>query len=149
MFRAILRSIPILPLSPELYDLITDLRQSRESIDVKIDEASDSLKRTADLIDEIEENLQSRTQKLHVLREELERYSALAEVEEGKAQAIVQQIELAANSGKAKERWISFLINIGAGLLLGLILSPTITQIFQPSEQAPTEAPPVEQAPGT
>ncbi|MEO1445037.1 MAG: hypothetical protein AAFV46_02150 [Cyanobacteria bacterium J06635_11] len=137
-----LRSFPIPFLSPELYELIADLKQSRESIDVKIDEASDSLRKTAELIDEIEQNLKSRTQKLSALREELERYSALAEVEEEKARAIVQQIELATNSGKTKERWISFLINIGAGLLLGLILSPAITMLFQ----SPTAIPSNEQS---
>lgn len=142
LLRAILRSLPIPFLTPELYELISDLKQSRESIDVKIDEASDSLRKTTELINEIEQTLLSRTQQLTVLREELNRYSALAEVEEEKAQAIVQQIELATNSGKIKERWVSFLINIGAGLLLGLILSPMINAIVQNFNQnSPVEQP--------
>jgi len=91
-------------LTPELYDLIADLKQSRQSIDSKIDEASDSLRKTTELISEIEQTLNSRAQNLSVLKDELERYSALSDIEEEKASAIVQQIELAANKGKIKER---------------------------------------------
>lgn len=141
LLRALFRSLPIPLLTPELYDLIADLKQSRQSIDSKIDEASDSLRRTTELISEIEQTLNSRAQNLSVLKDELERYSALSDIEEEKASAIVQQIELAANKGKIKERWIGFLINIGAGLLLGLILSPAVMGIIQKvgSSSSPTE----------
>lgn len=131
LLRALFRSLPIPLLTPELYDLIADLKQSRQSIDSKIEEASDSLRKTTELIREIEETLNSRAQNLSVLKDELERYSALSDIEEEKAKAVVEQIELATNKGKIKERWIGFLINIGAGLLLGLILSPTVMGLFQ------------------
>jgi hypothetical protein len=80
-------------------------------------------------VDELEDSLAERTSKLNTLRQEVDRYSKLAEIEEGKAQAIVQQLELSINKGKNVERWISFAINIIAGLLLfilGLILSPVV-----------------------
>ena len=131
LLRVLFRSLPIPLLTPELYDLIADLKQSRQSIDSKIDEASDSLRKTTELIREIEETLNNRAQNLTVLKNELERYSVLSDIEEEKAKAVVQQIELATSKGKIKERWIGFLINIGAGLLLGLILSPTVMGLLQ------------------
>lgn len=80
-----------------------------------------------------------------MLKAELERYSALADVEEEKAKAIVQQIELATNKGKVKERWIGFFINIGAGLLLGLLLSPAVAGLIRgmglsQADSSPTES---------
>lgn len=142
MIRAILGSLPFPIVSaPEIYDLITDLQRSRDSIDAKIDEASESLKKTSELIDEIEQILTDRTQKLTTLRQEVERYSKLAEVEEDNARAIVQQLELALNKGKNQERWVGFIINIVAGLILfvvGVVFSPILSQWLGISAQSPT-----------
>lgn len=130
--RALLRSIPLFP-GPDIYDLIVDLRKSRTSIDEKIDKALESLHDAAKLVDELEESLEERTQKLNVLRQEVERYSKLAEVEEDKAKAIVQQLEFSINKGKNAERWVSFAINLIAGIILfvlGLLLSPLVKSWF-------------------
>jgi hypothetical protein len=132
IIRAALGSIP-LPIigAPELYDLITDLQRSRGSMDEKIYEASESLKKASELVDEIEQILTDRTTKLATLKQEVERYSKLAEVEEENAKAIVQQLEAALNKGKNQERWVGFIINIVAGLILfvvGVALSPALSQ---------------------
>jgi len=128
--RALLRSMPILP-GPELYDLIYDLKRSRNSIDEKIEKASQSLHETSELIEEIEQSLNERVEKLNSLREEVERYSQLAEVEEDKAQAIVKQLELTLNKGRNRERWVSLIINLIAGIIifaLGIFFGPTINK---------------------
>ncbi|MEM9006223.1 MAG: hypothetical protein AAGE59_22185 [Cyanobacteria bacterium P01_F01_bin.86] len=145
--RVVAATVPVTsPGGIILSSLIDELQASRKSIDTKIDEASDSLKKAAELIDEIESNLKTRTQKLEVLKKEIERYSKLAEVEEEKADAILQQIEVVTNRGKIKERWVGFLINIGAGLLLGLLLPPVVSEIFQDNNQPAVEPPAVEES---
>jgi len=128
LLRALWRTLPVIP-GPDIYDLIVDLRRSKTSVDEKIQKALESLQDASRLVDELEEGLAERTSKLNALREEIDRYSKLAEVEEDKAKAIVQQLELSVNKGKNIERLVSFGINIIAGLLLfilGLLLSPLV-----------------------
>ena len=67
IIRALLKSIPLLP-RPELYDIIEDLKRSRTSIDEKIQRAYNSLQETSLLINELEESLKERTEKLLFLR---------------------------------------------------------------------------------
>jgi len=132
LMRALWRSLPILP-GPDIYDLFVDLRRSRKSVDEKIQQALESLQDASRLVDELEDSLAERTRKLNTLRQEVDRYSKLAEIEEDKAKAIVQQLELSVNKGKNVERWVSFAINIIAGLLLfilGLALSPMVKSWF-------------------
>jgi hypothetical protein len=132
LMRALWRSLPILP-GPDIYDLFVDLRRSRKSVDEKIQQALESLQDASRLVDELEDSLAERTRKLNTLRQEVDRYSKLAEIEEDKAKAIVQQLELSVNKGKNVERWVSVAINIIAGLLLfilGLVLSPMVKTWF-------------------
>jgi septal ring factor EnvC (AmiA/AmiB activator) len=129
LMRALLRSVLLIP-GPDLYDLVVDLRKSRTTIDEKIDKAVDALKDASRLVSELEESLEERTAKLNTLRQEVERYSKLAEAEEGKAKAIIQQLELSINKGKGIERLVSLALNLLAGLIifvLGLLLSPLIS----------------------
>lgn len=128
IFRALLRSIPLLP-GPELYDIIEDLKRSRTSIDEKIHKAFNSLQETSKLINELEESLKERTEKVIYLRQEYERYSKLAEMEEGNAGALIQQLEISLGKTRNSERWVSLLLNLIAGFIifiLGFLLSPII-----------------------
>lgn len=128
IIRALLRSLPLVP-GPEFYDIIEDLKRSRTSIDEKVQKAYDSLQETSRFIGELEESLKERTEKLNFLRQEYERYSKLAEVEEDKAKALIQQLELSLGKGRNRERWISLVINFIAGIIifiLGILLSPII-----------------------
>lgn len=128
IIRVFLRQIPLLPV-PELYDLIKDLKRSRTSIDEKIRKAYDSLQETSELIGKLEESLKEKTEKLGFLRQEYERYSKLAEAEEDKARALIQQLELSLGKGRKRERWVSLVINLIAEVIifvLGILLSPII-----------------------
>lgn len=130
-FRALLRALPISAgPPPELFDLFGVLQKSKHTIDEKITRATESLREASRLVDELELVLKERTEKLELLRSEVERYSKLAEVEEGKAKALLAQLELTLKKGQNFERWVSFGINIAAGLLLfviGVVLSPMLT----------------------
>ncbi len=128
IIRALLRSIPLLP-GPELYDIVKDLKRSRTSIDEKIQKAYTSLVETSKLIDELEKNLKERTEKLIFLRQEYERYSKLAEVEEGNSRALIQQLELSLGKTRNRGYWMSLLISFITGIIVfifGILLSPII-----------------------
>ncbi len=132
IIRRLLGTFPFL-LSPDLfklsYEIIKDLKRSRTSSDEKIDKAYNSLQETSKLIGELEESLKERTEKLNYLRKEYERYSKLAEVEEDKAEALIQQLELSLGKTRNRGYWMSFLVSFTAGLIvfiLGILLSPII-----------------------
>jgi len=130
--RVLLRSIPFIP-APEIYDIIEGLKRSRVSMDEKIKKAYDSLQETSNLISDLEIDLKERTRKLLVLREECDRYSKLAEVEEEKVKALLQQLEFSLSKGKARERWVSFAINLAAGVIIfiiGILASPMIRRLL-------------------
>ncbi|TFE02873.1 hypothetical protein [Jeotgalibacillus salarius] len=117
----------------DTYDLIEDLKRSRTSIDIKIEQVNASLKETSTVIKELEEELSLRTEKLKKLQIDYEKYSKLAAVEEDKAAAVIEQVKSTLVLGKSKDRWFSFGLNIVAGLILfvlGLFLSPLITNYF-------------------
>jgi predicted RNase H-like nuclease (RuvC/YqgF family) len=133
LVRLLLRSLPVVP-GPELYDLIQDLQRSRPSIDQKINEAFQSLQQASQLVADLERELQERTQKLTQLRDEVDRYSKLAEVEESRATAIIRQLELTLNRDRGRERWVSFGINMVAGLILfvlGVVFGPQLTSLLK------------------
>ncbi len=130
--RILLRMLPLVP-GPEIYDLITDLSESRSSLDEKVNQAYESLQATSKLIAELEDGLKDRVAKVEKLKEEYDRYSALAEVEENKAKALLSQLELTVGKGKAQERVISFVLNLVAGVIifvLGALASPYIARWF-------------------
>lgn len=130
LFRIILRMFPFFP-GPELYDLVKDLSKSRTDLDQKISRAQASLTETSNLIVELESGLNERMNKLQRLKQEYEKYSQLAEVEEGKAKAIIQQIETAIGRNLGRERIIALGINLLAGLIvfvLGVALGPSLTK---------------------
>lgn len=145
LLKIFLRSIPIIPASALFYELITELKTSRNTIDQKIDEANESLRKTSSLIDEIEQILSERSQRLALLREEVARYSQLAEVEESRARPIVEQLERSVSKGKVQERWASFAINLIAGLILffvGVFLSPYVNNLISGSDAGKETRPP-------
>lgn len=129
IIRLLLRVVPLLP-APELMDIIEDLKRSRTSIDAKIQKAYSSLQETSQLIGELEQDLKGRTQKVNLLRQEYERYSQLADLEEGKAKAIIDQLELSIGKGRNRERWVNLLISLVSGIIvfiLGIYFGPQIT----------------------
>lgn len=130
--RAFLRTILIIP-APELYDIIEDLRRSKQNIDEKINKAFISLQETSNLIEELQKSLTERTEKLKYLQHEYERYSKLAEIEEEKAKPLIEQLETSLQNSSKKERLASLIINLIAGIIvfiLGILLGPIIKNIL-------------------
>lgn len=137
--RSFLRMIPGMP-GPELFDIFDELRKSRTSIDDKVAKATQSLHETSTLIQELEEELKGRTQKLEYLRDQVKRYSDLAEIEEAKARALLKEVQTVVNRGKGIERFISLLISLVAGVLIflfGIMVGPKITSWLDKSDEVP------------
>jgi hypothetical protein len=129
--RLVLRALPLpfVP-GPELYDLLTDLQRSRTAVGAKVDRAVKSLTEASELVAELQAELTERVEKVGKLQAEYEKYEQLAKVEEGKARALIDQIEETVGRGRSQERWIALGINLVAGILvflLGVFAGPWIT----------------------
>lgn len=110
--------------------LLEDLTENEESFGRKIDRAYESLQDTSRLVERLETKLQTKIENVTKLKQEYERYSALAEIEEGKARALLSQLDISLNKGKGSERVIAFIINLIAGgiiFVLGIWVGPYIT----------------------
>lgn len=134
--KSLLNFIPLFP-NGELHSIIKDLTKSKKSIDEKIEKALSSLNETSELINELETDLSNRVNKLNELKTTYERYSKLAEIEEEKIKPLMEQLEMTMGKGRNLERFVSFGINILAGLLLfvlGIWASPHVKNWFIDSE---------------
>ena len=121
--------LPFVP-GPELYDLLTGLQRSRTAVGAKVDRAVKSLTEASELVAELQGELTERVEKVAKLQAEYEKYEQLAKVEEGKARALIAQIEETVGRGQSRERWIALGINLAAGIivfLLGVLAGPRIT----------------------
>ena len=113
LWRLLLRSlpIPIIP-SPELYDLLIDIRRSRSDLDQQVEEAIESLQQSSQLVSQLEQGLHEHSEKLNQLRNEYNRYSQLAEIEGKKVEALVQQLEVTLGKERGKDRWFDIVLNL-------------------------------------
>lgn len=131
--KILMRMLPFTTALPEIYDLINDISRQRPELDKKILRAHQSLKETSSLLSELESGLKERTATLEKIKADYDQYSKLAKVEENKAQALIQQIELTISKGRGKERLISLFLNLVAGIVifvLGVLLGPALTRWF-------------------
>lgn len=131
--RVALRMFPFIP-GPELVDLVVNLQKSQSDLDEQVEDAIVSLKKSTELVNQLDEGVKQRALKLEELRSEYERYSKLADIESGKASALIQQLEQTVGSGRVRERWFSFLINIVAGILIffaGVAFSQPVEKFFK------------------
>lgn len=129
MLRAVLGPLA----GPQLYDILRDVQKSRTDLDVKVRKAADSLAEASTLVAELQAELSERFEKVGRLREEYERYQQLAQVEEGKAAALIKQLEATLGRGRGRERWVALGIHLFAGLLifiLGIVLSPWLRKVL-------------------
>lgn len=113
--------------------LLEDLTENEQSFSRKIDQAYDSLQDTSHLIERLETELDSKIKNITKLKEEYKRYSELAQIEEGKARALMSQLDISLNKGKVSERIIAFIINIVAGIILfvaGIWASPFVKEFI-------------------
>lgn len=117
LVRLLLRSVSFFPAGPELYYLLREIRRSKDDFEQQVNEAMEALQRSSQLVSQLEEGLKERSQKLVGLREEYERYSELAQMEEKKAEALLNQLEATLGKERSRERLFGVLLNAAVGLL--------------------------------
>jgi hypothetical protein len=133
-FRSLVIDIPIFP---GIKAVITDLKQSSEDIDKKIEKVLNSLKETSDLVTELQDDIEERTTKVVELKKQFDHYSKLAEIEEAKVKPLIDELEKAIGKNKKFDLWLSFAINLAAGILiffLGFFANPLIEKWFPKDE---------------
>ena len=132
MLRALLRIIPVVQV-PELSVLLLEVKRSQQGVDAQVTEAIEAIHKTSELVSRLEMNLKDKAAQLEHLRKEHDRFAQLAEIEAGKAAALLTQIEATMGRQAGRERWISFGINIAAGLIifvLGIWLSEPLKHLW-------------------
>lgn len=130
--RLFLRSLPLLP-GPEIYDLLKDLQRSRGELGQKVNRAAAVLEDASTLVAELDGELTTKVGQVEKLKAEYDRYQQLATVEEGKAKALIEQLQLTVGAGRSRERWIALALNLVAGIIvfvLGVWLSPWIKTLL-------------------
>lgn len=120
LLRLMLRTIPLLP-APELYDLIRNVTRSQVDVDKQVNEAVSALTRSSELIDNLGQTLKEREAKLKELQLEYDRVSNLASLTMEQGEAVAISLQKVLGKTQSKERVISFLINVLAGLVLFVI----------------------------
>jgi septal ring factor EnvC (AmiA/AmiB activator) len=133
LLKIVSRMMPFTAAFPEIYDLLRDLGKQRDELDVKIIKAHNALKETSQLLAELEAGLKDRTEKFESIKAKYEQYSKLAEIEENKAAPLMKQIEFTVSKGRGKERTISLVLNIVAGIIVfvvGILVGPKLTAML-------------------
>jgi hypothetical protein len=120
VLRLALRLVPILP-APEVYDLIRTVRRSQDDVDKQVQEAVDALSRSSALIDHLGKTLCEREARLKELQTEYSRVSQLASLTAQQGEAVAKSLEAVLGRSQARERTVSFLINIVAGLAIFIV----------------------------
>lgn len=133
ILRILRLSLKQTPLAFFAVDVFDELNKSNNITNEKIDKAFNSLKETSILLEELQKDLTERTEMVSKLKNDYEHYSKLSEIEKENIKPILLELSKTVNKGKGRERWISFAINIIAGILLfilGVWLSPKVTGLF-------------------
>ncbi len=95
----------------------------------KVDRASRSLADAAELVKELQSELDDRLEKVAKLKAEYDKYEQLATLAEDKAGAIIKQFRETVDNGRSRERWIALGISLVAGIIvfvLGAVLGPPL-----------------------
>jgi hypothetical protein len=145
LLKVLLRSLPfsVIP-GPELLDLYRDINRDRGDLSSKVTKASEALHNASRLVSELETTLNERAERLDKVREEVERLSALSQVELEKAAPLLKELDAALGKGRVRERWIALGINLVAGLALfffGVLVGPRLFPQAQPAAMAPLTNP--------
>lgn len=134
--QVMLLGFPFGRTTSDILGLVVTINSSQRDMDKQVEEAVQALTKSSELMSNLENSLTERAEKLSELKEEYERVSALAEITEKEGEAITKQLEMIVGNNRTRDRWMSFLINITAGLIifvLGIFASDwikTLPEIF-------------------
>lgn len=98
--------------------LLAKINRSQKNIDEQVEEAVRALSRSSELIGDLEGALKQRAKNLQEIKIEYDRVSTLASVSREQGEAIAAQLEKTLGRDRRKERLITFVINVIAGLVI-------------------------------
>jgi hypothetical protein len=98
---------------PLMVNLLLDIRRSQSDFDQQVTESVEALQKTSALVKSLEEGLRAQMEKLRHVKEEHDKYSGLAQIEEKKAKPLLTQLEASLERNASKERWIALAMHLG------------------------------------
>lgn len=127
-----LRIIPFLPAN-EMLAVVQSLRRSQDDVEKQVEEALDSLKKSAALVGRLEQDLKSRMETVQKLQEEHKKFSELSHISRDQAAALADMIEGTLGKSARRERMVALIINLVAGAIvfvLGVIFAVPVTKFL-------------------
>lgn len=132
VLQVFLRTVPIIPAN-EVLALLQAMRKTENDVGRQVDEALESLKNTAALVDRLETDLKSRMEGVKRLQEEHKKFSQLSQISQEQALALSDLISTTLGRNVRRERIMALLINIVAGIIvfiLGVVFAAPVTAFF-------------------
>jgi len=116
--RTLVKMMPMGRATNDILALVTKVNSSQRDLDRQVEEAVEALSTSTELISNLESSLEERAKKLKELKEEYQRVSSLAELTKQQGDAVAKTLEQTLGQAQNRERWIAFVINLFAGLII-------------------------------
>jgi len=129
LFDALVMMIPFVPAN-EFKAVLEAIQKTEADIDRDVENAVDAIRKSSDLITSLELKLRDRFALLEKVKAEHKKLSELSSITKEQTLALSEALRDTIGRASRKERLISFLINLFAGIivfLLGAIVGPTLT----------------------
>lgn len=130
VIQAALLMIPGIPAN-ELKAVVDAIRRTETDIDKDVENAIEAIRRSSTLIASLEKRLTERSNLLEKLREEHKRLSELSTITKEQTAALSEALSETIGSNNRRERMVSMIINLAAGLLvfvIGVVFGPKLTR---------------------
>lgn len=130
LLQALLRMIPLVPAN-EFKAVIDAIRRTETDIDKDVASAIEAIRKSSELVASLERKLTERSALLEKLKEEHRRLSELSNITKEQTKALSEALRETIGTASRKERTISLLINLFAGVIvfvLGVVFGPVLTR---------------------
>jgi hypothetical protein len=127
----LLRIIPFIPAN-ETLSLLSALKPEAD-IEKQVNEALDSLRKSAALVERLEIDLKQRMETVQKLQDEHKKFSELSQISKDQAAALTELLGSTLTSTARRERLFALIINLVAGTIvfvLGVTFASPVTKFF-------------------
>jgi hypothetical protein len=130
LIQTLLRMIPLVPAN-ELKAVVEAIRRTETDIDKDVEGAIEAIRKSSDLVVSLERKLTERTALLEKLKTEHSRLTELSSITKAQTAALSEALRETIGSSTRKERVVSLLINLFAGVIVfvvGVLFGPGLTR---------------------
>jgi hypothetical protein len=131
VLQLLLRTIPLIPAN-EMLSLLRTLKPEAD-VEKQVNEALDSLNKSAALVELLERDLKQRMETVQKLQEEHKKFAELSKISKDQAAALSDLLNSTLSTAARRERFVALLINLVAGIIvfvLGVIFASPVTRFF-------------------